>query len=235
MGGVMYRCVATSVQAFIQQLAVSYVANGYWFYVEGEIPVQKSADQVDKKIIGRYGIDISKWTRARRKAEGVAGVQYLRFGRWFVILATPGRHVFFEMEPKFLDIRRTPLRFGGYAVTCRLVRGRWRTAVRIERFVYRALMRKFSEIALQDSDVLIGQFQNLPFEPYAGVRRQCLHLLWRVNALRRVASLEELPFSVVRFLRKPLCVFETKAMFLEEVPLQDRRRSGNLGTAAERK
>ena len=33
-----YRCAATSVGGFIQQLAVSYVGRGYWFYVTGVIP-----------------------------------------------------------------------------------------------------------------------------------------------------------------------------------------------------
>ena len=33
-----YRCVATSAVGFLQQLAVAYVANGYWFYVTGRVP-----------------------------------------------------------------------------------------------------------------------------------------------------------------------------------------------------
>ena len=37
----MYRCEAASVEGFIQQLAVSYVAKGYWFYVTGRIPHHK--------------------------------------------------------------------------------------------------------------------------------------------------------------------------------------------------
>ena len=34
----VYRCVAASVAGFVQQLAVAYVANGYWFYVTGRVP-----------------------------------------------------------------------------------------------------------------------------------------------------------------------------------------------------
>jgi hypothetical protein len=38
-GGPMeYRCEATSVAGFIQQLAVAYVGRGYFFYVAGVIP-----------------------------------------------------------------------------------------------------------------------------------------------------------------------------------------------------
>ena len=32
-----YRCEALTVSGFVQQLAVSYIANGYYFYVAGEI------------------------------------------------------------------------------------------------------------------------------------------------------------------------------------------------------
>ena len=54
-----YRCVATSVAGFLQQLAVAYVANGYWFYVAGRVPDHKDPAAVDAKIIQRYGIAIS--------------------------------------------------------------------------------------------------------------------------------------------------------------------------------
>ena len=64
----MYYCEATSIEGFVQQLAVSYLKNGYWFYVTGFVPEGKNSETVDRKLIDRYEIDISKWTRARRKA-----------------------------------------------------------------------------------------------------------------------------------------------------------------------
>ena len=42
-----YRCVATSVAGFIQQLAVGYVARGYYFYVTGRIPDHKDPAHTD--------------------------------------------------------------------------------------------------------------------------------------------------------------------------------------------
>jgi len=81
----MYRCEATSVEGFIQQLAVACVANGYWFYVTGTIPHHKDPCAVDRRLIVRYSIDLSKWTRTRRKRAGLGNVQYLRHGRCFVI------------------------------------------------------------------------------------------------------------------------------------------------------
>ena len=80
----MYTCEAVSVEAFVQQVAVSYLGNGYWFYVSGYIPKSKDLWQVDEKLIERYEIDISKWTRCRRKKEGKANVQYIRFDRFFL-------------------------------------------------------------------------------------------------------------------------------------------------------
>ncbi len=91
-----YRCEATSVAGFVQQLAVSYVRNGYWFYVTGRIPARKDPRAVDAKLIERYEIGLSKWTKYRRSREGQAKVQYLRYQRFFVLLATHGTQRFFH-------------------------------------------------------------------------------------------------------------------------------------------
>ena len=50
-----YRCEATSVAGFIQQVAVAYLARGYWFYVAGQIPAHKDLQTVDRKLIEKYG------------------------------------------------------------------------------------------------------------------------------------------------------------------------------------
>ena len=109
----MYRCVATSIEGFVQQLAVGYVAHGYWFYVSGWIPEDKDPRKTDAKLIERYGVAVSKWTRCRNKKAGLASVQYLRHGRSFVLLATHGQHPFFVQEPGFRDIREKPVEFAG--------------------------------------------------------------------------------------------------------------------------
>lgn len=114
MGGKVYRCRAVSLAGFIQQLAVAYVAHGYWFYARGWIPIDKDPEAIDRKLIDRYGIDVSKWERARRKRAGLANLHYLRFGRTFVLIATHGQHWFFEAEAKAIrDIRRVPFKLGG--------------------------------------------------------------------------------------------------------------------------
>ena len=86
----MYLCEATSASGFVQQLAVAYVSKGYSYYVRGYIKGNKDPREVDLKIIDEYELDISKYTRFRRKAKGMANIQYLRFRQDFVILATPG-------------------------------------------------------------------------------------------------------------------------------------------------
>jgi hypothetical protein len=63
--GSMYKCVCTSVEGFIQQLAVGLIPHGYFFYVMGCIPEGKEPQRVDAKLIERYSIGVSKWTRAR--------------------------------------------------------------------------------------------------------------------------------------------------------------------------
>ena len=77
----VYRCVAASVAGFVQQLAVCYVAHGYWFYVKGWIPEGKEPAKTDAKIIAQYGLDVSKWTRARQKKAGQARVKKGRASR----------------------------------------------------------------------------------------------------------------------------------------------------------
>jgi hypothetical protein len=126
---VEYRCVATSVEGFVQQVAVQYLRHGYWFYVAGRIPDHKDPAAVDAKLIKRYGIDISRWERARRKRDGLANMQYVRYDRFFLLMATHGEHRYFENEAGQLrDARRVPIKFGGYALSFR----NGRVCVRIE-------------------------------------------------------------------------------------------------------
>ncbi|MFN0135702.1 MAG: hypothetical protein ACKVS9_06240, partial [Phycisphaerae bacterium] len=136
-----YRCETTSVEGFVQQLAVAYITHGYWFYVAGKIPEGKDPAAIDAKLIERYGIAISKWVRCRRKKQGLANMQYLRYERFFLLLATKGRHDFFEREcASFCDVRRVSIKFAGYSIGCRKGQdGRWHASVRINPQEYMSL------------------------------------------------------------------------------------------------
>jgi hypothetical protein len=205
-----YRCEAASLAGFIQQLAVSYVVHGYFFYVRGQVPEGKDPLAVDRKLVERYGIAISKWTRARRKGKGIAGVQYIRWRRVFVLIATHGEHSFFDEErANIRDLRRVPLKVGGYALSFR----GGHAHVRIEREEYAKLKARFQERALCDRDHLLArEFGTLPFEPYAPVRRQLLGLLTAVNRIRKRAGLPMVPIEALRLRRTPVQPFGEGAL-----------------------
>jgi hypothetical protein len=206
----VYRCEATTVGGFVQQLAVAYVQHGYWFYVTGEIPARKCPLVVDAKLLNRYEISISKWARARRKRSGGANVQYIRYGRFFVLIGTRGEHRFFEDEPKFRDIRREPLSFAGYSISYKLGADRkWHASVRIHPSAYLTLKAYFLDLATHRSvEKLTAEFQRIPFEPYAPVRRQFLNILRAVNRKRKQAGFEPVPVEALRLRRGVVAPFD---------------------------
>jgi hypothetical protein len=193
-----YRAVATSVEGFVQQIACSYLRHGYWIYVSGTVPPDKDPRAVDEKLIRKYDIAISESTRRRRKQAGLANLQYLRHDRFFALMATKGKHQFFEEEEgRLRDFRLQPLRYAGYSISYK--RGgrtrtgeldcRWHAHVEIDRERYLDLRAQFLDLALhRRADDLALAFYELPFERYAPVRRQLLLLLRRVNEARHRAG-----------------------------------------------
>ena len=204
--------MATSVAGFVQQLAVAFVAHGYFFYVTGVIPEPKDPVRIDAKLMEKFGVNLSKWTRCRRKHGGLANVHYLRHGRFFVLIATPGEHSFFAAEAgQIRDIRRHPLHFGGYTIACRQARngGTFHASVRIDRELYRALKADFESKAIRRTVAeLYRALQTLPYEPYAPVRDQFRILLRAINRRRRLAGLELVPRDALRLRRRPVRVFD---------------------------
>jgi hypothetical protein len=199
------------VAGFVQQLAVCYVARGYFFYVTGRIPDQKDPARTDAKILAQYGIGISKWSRARRKKEGLASVQYLRHGPFFVIIANHGEQPFFAEEAHHLkDIRISPIHFMGYSIGCRPSRqgGDLHVSVRIHAETYRELKARFERRAVQQSvEDLCRELHAIRFEPYAPVRDQLRGLVRAVNRRRKEAGLEPVPMTTLRQFRRPVKPF----------------------------
>jgi hypothetical protein len=204
MPRVPYRYVATSVGGFVQQLAVAYVARRYHFYSAAFVPDGKDPLAVDAKLLARYRIDVSKWERMRRKREGLANVQYLRFDRFFVLVATEGAHRFFEDEP-YRDFRRRPLYFAGYSISCR----GGHPHVRLSLGQYALLKAWLLELAPRRScAAMCRAFASLDVEAYAPVRRQLLNLHRKVNEARNAAGLEPVPMSCLPLRRRVLRPFE---------------------------
>lgn len=213
-----YRCQATSVEGFVQQLACNYLPHGYWFYAAGWLPAGKDAHAIDQKLIHKYGVAVSRASRSRRKQAGLANIQYLRFERFFLLLATHGRHRFFAEEAATVrDARRVPIQFAGYAISVKrgqylrrdatsqpaVADGRYRVRVRIGRDPFTELKAYFSDRATRDSaEHLAAQLYSLPFEPYAPVRQQVLKLLAIVNKRRKTAGLPAVPLSAIRLRRR---------------------------------
>src|SRR5512135_3925460 len=109
-----YRAEASSLEGFIQQLAVGYLARGYRYFFQGRIPDGKDPRAVDAKLTKRYGLAISKFERARRKARGLANVQYLRYGQHFVLISTPGERDPLRDDHQLKDAHEVPIKLGGY-------------------------------------------------------------------------------------------------------------------------
>jgi len=204
--------VATTVAGFVQQLAVSYISNGFYFYVQGKIPDHKDPTLCDVKIIAQYGINVSKWTRARRKKNGCANVHYLRYDRYYVILASHGKHPFFDAEAKKLrDIRDYPIHFIGYSIGYRRARNgqSFHVSVRIDREIYRELKSHFEKIAVHRSvEYLCHEIRAIDYEPYAPVRRQLWGILRAVNRCRKAARMELVPRNALWLRRFPVRPFD---------------------------
>jgi hypothetical protein len=207
-----YRCSTSSVEGFVQQLACCYLRHGYWYYVMGKVPDWKDPASVDQKLIAKYDVAISESTRRRRKKLGFANLQYLRYQRLFIIIATAGHHRFREIEAGGIrDIRRVPIKIWGYSVSYRpggrTRKGerdpRWHAHVEIDRERYKEIRDHLLDLAVHRSaEALALEFYHLPFEPYAPIRRQMLNIWRAVNRKRKAAGYSLLPVSVLPLRRR---------------------------------
>src|SRR4051812_825004 len=204
------RFEATTLEGFIQQLAVSFVGKGYFYYATGRVPQGKDPLAIDRKFAERYRLNISKWSRYRRKRAGLANVRYLRYERFFILLATGGVHRVFEDEAGLLrGCPRGPLKFGGYAGSSPHGRGH----ARIEQEQYNLLKAHLLDVSTRRrSETLERMIATLPFEPYAPVRRQLFNLVRAMNRARKAAGFQPLAMSCVRLKRRIVRPFQPVAV-----------------------
>jgi hypothetical protein len=223
-----YRCETTSLVGFVQQLAANVLCHGYWFYVTGRVPDGKDPRSVDQKLLAKYGVEISRQQRARRKQAGLANVHYLRCGRFWVLLATHGKHLFFDEEgERVRDARAIPILVEGYSLSVKrgqflkkvsatspaVPDGKYRVRVQIARERYRGLRAYFVRRACHlSAENLARELWSVPFEPYAPVRKQLLNLLRLVNAKRQQAGFTKIPPSVLRYRRQIVKAFEPESV-----------------------
>ena len=213
-----YRCLATTPEGLVQQVAVSYLRHGYWFYVSGRVKPGKDPAKLDRKLLAKYGIDINERQRADRKRRGLANMQYIRHGNWFLLLATEGHHAFKQQERKqFRDCRRHPIKFEGYSISYRrspiTPKGggepKWHSCVRIDGPTYKQLKSYFLNRAThRNAKTLAHDFARVPFARYAPVRRQLLNILRSVNKARSKQRFDELPPTALKLRRVIVKPFE---------------------------
>jgi len=230
-------CETCSVEGFVQLVACNLLPHGYWFYVTGIVPEGKDVRRVDAKLIRKYGAALGKAARSRRKRLGLANVRYLRHDRFFVLLATYGRHRFHLEDARSIrDVRRVPLKFAGYSISYRRGGRRrdggrdrgWHSHVEIDRRRFAELRAFLVEMAARwSTERLALEFYRLPFEPYAPVRRQMLLLLKAVNAQRKRAGLSPLPHTVLPMRRRVVSPFEKRSASVSSGRAEGQRRLGN--------
>jgi hypothetical protein len=200
-----YLCEAVSAESFVQHLGATLLRCGYVFYVTGVVPKKRRPHEVDAKMVGKYGITPSKFTRARRKRAGLPNAHYLRHGDFWVCLVTVGHQEFFAEEGEAVrDARDIPIKYEGYAVG--FYGGK--PSIRLDEGTYLNLQAYFEDIATKRSaDALAKMIYNLPFRAYRGVRMQLFQILDGLNDARRAAGLEQVPKTCVRFYREPIPIF----------------------------
>ena len=214
-----YRCIASSPEGLVQQVAVSYLRHGYWWYVLGQIPKGKDAPAVDRKLIEKYEIAQTDRQRAFRKKRGLANMQYIRYGNWFLLLVTAGHHAFKQQERnRIRDCRRHPIQFEGYSISYRrsgvTPSGggpvKWHSCVRIDPPTYRELKAFLLDRACHRSaDNLAVDFTRIPYARFAPVRRQLLTLLRTVNKARAKNGFAPIPHTAINLRRKIVSPFES--------------------------
>lgn len=219
-----YKYEVTSLVGFLQRVATHLLPKGYYFFVQGLVPEGKDPATLDAKLLSKYGVARSEGARRWRKSQGLGNIQYVRHERLWLLMATHGDHPIREGERKNLkDVRRVPIRIGDYSVYVKrgnylLKRaiadpprpdGRWRVRVLIAREPYRELSAYFLSIAChRRADALAAELLNLPYVPYAPVRKQLLKLLRLINAKRQAAGFARLSATCLRFRREIVRAFE---------------------------
>ena len=218
-----YRCVAASPEGLVQQVAVSYLRHGYWWYVSGRIPKGKNRESVDRKLISKYGIDLTDKQRAYRKKRDLANMQYIRYEDFFLLMVTAGHHPFKQQERRQIrDCRRSPIKFAGYSISYRrsgiTPKGggppKWHACVRIAPRSYKELKAYFLELSCHRSvEALSQEFASLQYARFAPVRRQLLTIYRAVNQARTKLGYDMIPNAAVCLRRRIVKPFQDSDEF----------------------
>ncbi len=184
------RYVATSSAQFLRKIALDYIRYGYIRYALREIPAIKDVEAVDRKLIECYQITSCRSRRARRRAQKLSNVVYVRYGHTFVLLATEGKHQTFDQIMSH-NFRIAPLLYQNYSIGIHSEK----PDVRVRAMIWSKVKRRFEMIALHEKTEVQRKLNALPFARFPGIIRQKRKLVHRINARRKRAGLAmlELP------------------------------------------
>ncbi len=190
------RYVAPSLGWFLRKIAIDYVRYGYVQYAIRTIPEEKATPaelrRIDEKLIRLYGVTYHRTTRARRRAKGLANVAYVRYKRWFVLLATDGTHPQFDRVGSN-DIRSYALLFCGYFIGLR----NGKVYVEIAPWRLKRIRRILVRIALWRAERVYAEFSQVSHSIlFPGVVRQKLKLLRFINKKRKRAGLPRISWTI---------------------------------------
>ena len=199
-----YQCEATGVTGFLSQLC-RLIGSGHYFYFVGKIPDGKDVTKIDQKLIAEYDVAQPKWRRKKRYRGTRAGVHYIREGRTFLLLATHGKHKFFEQNQTTIrDFRRTALKYRGYSIRYTYSEKKRRLAVfiRLDRDTYQKVKGYLLGLATHpgysNRERLEAVFREIPFVSYGPVYEQLFAILRACNRRRRYAGFLPIRKSAIR-------------------------------------
>lgn len=194
-----YCAEATSAAGFLQMLAANYLPAGCVFYTQGLLKPHMDAAAIDAKLIARYEIAISKYARCWRRKQGQAAVHLLRYRLFFLLLASEGRHGFYEHEANIRDARTSPILFRDYAVSVQ----DGHSCVRLAPPIEHKLREDFLAMAcIRSAAAIAREFHALPYEPYKPVVWQLLKILRLVNARRDSTGMGPVAEKCIRRCRR---------------------------------
>ena len=190
----MYHAEAKTSAELIRRLTKYYLPHGYYFFTTSTVPEHKDVAQVDRNIIEKYGLAISRTARSRDKAKGVARVQYLRHERQIILVATSGDHGFFD-DKSVRDCRLTPLPVWYYWITA--TQKRYHVKVCPES--YHAVREKLIRLAEGGKEeAAIEAFHALPWLNYPDIRKQKRRLIKELAQAVRNQAKAKLLLSLIR-------------------------------------
>lgn len=233
-----YRWETASPDGFVRQV-VQHVSSGHHFYFADHVKSHVELEALDRKLIDAYRCDVQPWTRSRRKAAGMASTHYVRYDRFFILLATAGRGPFFDglgeirdkhgnvrREAVFKDVRRVSLVYSAYSIkhsfcrNSRVVQGvrtgrpAWHTLVRLNKQVHAGLGAHMLELATRwPKQRLESEFWSLGFYPFRPVIDQLMATVRAVNRKRLSQGLAPLDHRKCVRRRRP-----AERVFLEPAP-----------------